>query len=225
MGITDRPGDRATSAALIFLWWLAPPFVLFVLSVASGESLFLARYLSLALPGAALAATWLAGQFLPVQRWSMAALLMGVGALAWHGQWTSVWPSHEKSNWRAAAAEVNRIETQGAAPVICPSPYIEAREGVWRPDYPLPGFLYTHLAYYPVHGPLILFPFAEPPAAFAYAREILPERVLPAGSFVIYGGAESTRFWQRWFAARPELRGWKNQRDEYGDVYVVHFER
>jgi len=221
----EEPNDANLSTILILSWWLAPPILLYGVSRASGQSVFIVRYLSVALPGIALAATLAAGRFLPVRHWRAAAALMGLGALAVLGQWTTVWPAHEKSGWREAAAEVNRVVQARAMPVICPSPFIEARWPAWRPDYPLPGFLYAHLAYYPVRGQLVLFPYAyeDSPRADVYAAQILAGELAPRGEFLIYGGAAQTRFWQKWFAARPELRGWQNRRHQFGDVYVAHF--
>jgi hypothetical protein len=218
-----RPGQSSPAAALIFAWWLIPPTILYLFSIATGESVYLTRYLSLALPGAALAATWAAARFLPSRYWYAAAALAGIGALVLLGQWDQAWPPHEKSDWRGAAAAINRVETAADVPVICPSPFIEARPGVWRPGYPLPGFLYAHLAYYPLRTKPLLFPFADSPQAEAYAAQLLAGRLTASRVFLIYGGSSAVRFWQKWFAARPELSGWKNRRYEAGDIYVAHF--
>jgi hypothetical protein len=230
-------GEDRLSGLLIFAWWLAPPAALYAISLATGQSVYVTRYLSLALPGAALAATWAASRWLPAGWWQAAAALVGLGAIAALGQWTTAWPEHEKSNWRAAAAEINRLESAADLPVICTSPFIEARWPVWRPDYPLPGFLYADLAYYPIRGKLVLFPFedahyltpggrplaAGEPRAEVYAAQLLGGPLTAHGGFLIYGGSNSIRFWQKWFAARPELKAWKNRRDELGDVFVARF--
>ena len=225
-GRFKRPQRRLDeSAVLILAWWLAPPLLLYAVSIATGESVYVTRYLSVALPGVALAATLAASLFLPVRWWRGAAALMGIGALLAHGQWNRIWPRHEKSGWREASAEVNRYERAGAVPLICPSPFVEAKPPVWRPDYPLPGFLYAYLAYYPVGGRPILFPFENSREADAYAVQVLNSALTPAGQFLIYGGAGQTEFWQKWFTARPELRTWHNRRDQFGDVYVARFWR
>ena len=229
-------GSARSSVGLIFCWWLVPPFALVCISVATRQSVYITRYLSVALPGIALAATWAASCFLPARWWRRAAAVVGVGALAALGQWTLLWPPHEKSGWRQAAAEVNRVAAPADLPVICTSPFIEARWPEWRPDYPLPGFLYAHLAYYPIHGRVILFPFednhyftpgpslaAAEPRAEAYAAQLLAGTLTVHGGFLIYGGSSSIRFWQKWFASRPELKLWNNRRDEFGDVFVARF--
>jgi hypothetical protein len=233
----ENRSSAPLAALLIFSWWLATPIALFAISLVTGQSVYLTRYLSLALPGAALAATWVASRYLPARWWHAAAALVGLGAMAALGQWTAAWPPHERSDWRAAAAEINRLQSGADPPVICPSPFIEARWPVWRPDYSVTGFLYAHLAYYPIHGKVFLFPFedahylaargrspaADEPRAEAYAAQLLEGPLTAHGGFLIYGGSSSIRFWQTWFAARPELKEWKNRRDEFGDVFVARF--
>jgi hypothetical protein len=207
-----RQAPRPSAAILIGPWWLGPPLILYAVSIATGHSLYVTRYLSVALPGVALAATVAAAWFLPARWWRAAAGVMGVGALAAHGQWNVLWPVHEKSGWRQAAEAVNR----SAAPVICPSPFIEAGPPVWRPDYRLPGFLYAHLAYYPIRGEAILFPFEDSPEAEDYAAQVLTSM---RGGFLMYGGAGQVTFWQKWFAEH----GRPGSVDRFGDVYVAHF--
>ncbi len=110
--------------------------------------------------------------------------------------------------------------------MIYPSPFIEAQPPVWRPDYPLPGFLYAHLPIYPVQGKAYLFPFAFCPEGAEFAAKLLRDTLSAPGRFLIYGGDRNVLTWRRWFAARPELAGWSNRRlGPFGDVEVVVFER
>ncbi|HLY16393.1 MAG TPA: hypothetical protein VKR61_04180, partial [Bryobacteraceae bacterium] len=112
-----------------------------------------------------------------------------------------------------------------STPVIYPSPFIEARPPVWRPDYALPGFLYCHLLIYPVSGTPFLFPFDRSPEADRYAAALAAGALEAAGRFVIYGGDRNVRAWQAWFAERPELAGWSNRRlGPFGDVDAAVFE-
>jgi hypothetical protein len=217
---TVAPADTL----LIFAWWLAHPLALYGFSLATGNSLFLNRYLSLFLPGVALSATWVAARFLPETNWRPAAALLGIGAILVLGQWGRWWPPHEQSDWRAAVEMLNRPSDAALTPVICPSPFIEARWPVWRPDYPLPGFLYAHLPVYPLRGVIVLFPFETSPQADDYAARLLAGPLTAAHRFAIYGGAGNTRWWRNWFAARPELAAWQNQLTRFGDVYVVVFQ-
>jgi hypothetical protein len=207
---------------LIVGWWVCQPVGLFLFSWITGNSVFVTRYLWLSLPGAALMATLAASRFMPEKRWNVAALALGLGLLAFNGQWTRLWPLHHNSDWRSAARTVREF-APADTPVICPSPFVEARPPVWSPSYPLPGFLYAHLYVYPVSGRVLLFPFESSAPAEEYASEVAAH--MP-GRFVIYGGAGQAGYWRDWFARRPEFAGWRILRPgPFADVDVFVFER
>lgn len=211
-----------TSIALIALWWLGQPLAIFLFSRFTGDSAFITRYVSLALPGTALMATAVAARWIPEDRWLPLSLAMGAGAVLFMGQWTTADVRHDNSDWRAAAREVVRLADSPEMPVICLSPFVEARSPVWTPDYPLPGFLYSHLGYYPLRGRFYLFPFGEAAAdGETYAAKITAETLGKSRRFVIYG---ANQFWRDWFAQRPELSGWRNRLEMFGDVKLVVFE-
>jgi hypothetical protein len=220
-----RPANAVSTAslALVAAWWLCQPVSLFAFSWLTGNSVFVTRYLSIMLPGVALSASALAARSIPPAYWKRLAALVAVSALLAQGQWTRVWPVHEHSDWRGAARQVNALALSPATPVICPSPFIEARPPVWRPDYPLPGFLYSYLPVYPIAGRPILFPFATSVEAETYAATLTRETLVPSGRFLIYGGNGPATFWSKWFAGRPELAGWTYLRHAHGDVDVVEF--
>jgi hypothetical protein len=88
----------------------------------------------------------------------------------------------------------------------------------------MPGFLYAHLPVYPIAGKAYLFPFETSPEAERYALELTTGVLSHSRRFLLYGGNGATRFWRKWFAARPELAGWQSVRHIYGDVDVVVFE-
>ncbi len=220
------PTPNREDAILILSWWLGPPVWLFAISLIAGSSIFVSRYYSLSLAGAALAATLWASRSLPAAAWRPAAAILGLGALAAAGQWNRLWPQHQKSDWRGAARLVRELAADPATPVICPSPFVEARPPVWNADYQLPGVLYAHLDVYPPAGRVLLFPFDDSPQAESYAAQLTGTTLAPAHKFVIYGGAGQAGFWWKWLAARPELAGWSsNSRGDFGDVMVVLFSR
>jgi hypothetical protein len=179
------------------------------------------------LPGTAMAATLAAALFLPSRFWKPAALLLGACALVLFGQWKEVWPAHHNSDWRGAAMAVNKLALPPSIPVICPSPFIEARPPAWTPDYQMPGFLYAHLLVYPLQsGNVVLFPNAASPQADDYATALLQGPVPGAGRFVIYGSSAQAHFWRDWFEKRPELDGWTHRSlGPFLDVDAVLFER
>jgi hypothetical protein len=214
------------SLALILAWWLCDPLCLFVFSHVSGASVFLSRYLYLALPGMALAATLGAGLFLSRTSWKPMAAILGIGILICVGRWNHLIPPHHNSDWRDAARAIN-VEVGGRnIPVLCPSPFIEARPPVWRPGYPVASFLYSHLTVYPVRGTVYPFPFDTSPQAEQFAAALARDTLPPAREFILYGGDRGVHFWRNWFRARPELTGWRvRELGSFGDVFATVFEK
>src|SRR5271157_2037407 len=73
-------GHLSLSAmVLIAGWWLCQPILLYAFSWLTGESVFVPRYLQLALPGAALAATAMAAPFIPAGKWRRISAVFAVG--------------------------------------------------------------------------------------------------------------------------------------------------
>jgi len=222
-GETRLPAD---AWALVGAWWLALPALLFGFSWLTGHSVFVPRYLYLGLPGAALAATAAVATSLPARHWRCAALGAGVAALALLGRWDVLWPPHHNSDWRSASRAVSELVRERAAPVACPSPYIEAKPPAWSPDYPADGFLYSHLVVYPVQGKVYPLPFEPEPESLAAAEDLLWTKLAPAGRFMVYGPAGGAGKWAQWFASRLPAGLWGQQRrGNFGDVSVIVFER
>jgi hypothetical protein len=214
-----------SAIALIAAWWLVQPIGLFAYSHLSGVSVFTTRYVSIALPGAALAATAGASVFVPRLYWTQLALAMGIAALVFGGQWTRLWPPHHNSDLRGASRAVNALALDSSTPVLVVSPFVEAKPPEWRPDYPLPGYLYSHIDVYPVNGKLLLLPYGNSPAGVEYASALARESLPRSGRFLIYGPASDVDRWREWFAARPEFDGWINrQLGPFLDVDVALFQ-
>ncbi len=212
-----------SSLALMLLWWLACPVCLFVYSRVSGNGVLILRYVSLMLPGLALAATAATGLFLPERYWKWAAVVMACVALAFAANWTAVWPLHEGEDWRAASKLENELASD-ATPVLCPSPFIEALPPAWTPDYRLPGFLYANLSYYPMRGRALVFPFAESPESDAYAAQVLHSQLIPSGRFILYGGRAPRAeylYVPVQLGRQPELLTWHTQINAFGGVAVI----
>ena len=220
----DAPAPARSSLVLIALWWLTPPLCLFAFSHLTGISVFVQRYYSLALPGAALAGAAMAARYIPSRMWKPVALALGLGVVLWRGDWRELWPAHIGMDWRGAALAINQLAGP-TTPVICPSPFIEGQTSAWWPGYPLPAFLYAPLVAYPVRGRVVPFPFSTRGAErFAAA---LAQRELPAsGRFFVYGHRYNAYFWENWYRKRPELAGWSSRRlGPFGDVVAVEFDR
>jgi hypothetical protein len=222
------PLTPASSASILLItgWWLLDPLTLFGFSRLTGSSIFVSRYMYLALPGAALTVLLLVALSVPPEQWKNLALGLGAGVLLFGGHWDHVWPPHHNSDWRGAARALKAAAGAADMPVICPSPFIEARSPEWRPDYPVSGFLYANLAVYPPGGHLYPFPFESSPEVEKYARTLSIETLSHAPRFAVYGGDRSVGFWRDWLSRRPELEEWDNRvLGRFGDVEVVVFAR
>ena len=220
--VDSVPAFSAT--VLIAGWWLVQPLGLFAYSHLSGVSVFTTRYVSIALPGAALAATAAAAFFIPKSKWQPLALLMGCVALIFGGQWSKLWPPHHNSDWRGAARAVNALGLDPTTPVLVVSPFVEAKPPVWSPDYPLPGYLYSQLDVYPISGTPYLLPYGDSAVGKQYAETLAQSTLPAAGRFLIYGPAADVARWREWFTARPDFAGWRSrQLGPFLDVDVALF--
>ena len=224
----EKPADSSLTASAILLiagWWLLQPVLLFAFSRLTGESVFVGRYLDLALPGAALMATAAAAAFIPSGWLRPLSAGVAIGALLLLGHWHQLWPRHHDSDWRAAAIAVNRTEAAAEIPVICISPYIEARPPVWTAAYPLPGFLYSYLDVYPIDGNIYLFPFENSPQAESFAAALSSGTLSQSHRFLVYGWGPQVRYWNGWFSRRPEFAGWREHTlGPFADVDVLEFD-
>jgi len=215
----------AMSLAIVAAWWLVDPLTLFAFSRLTGISVFVPRYLGIALPGIALAMTAAVALFLPPEKWRPVSLALGAGVLIFMGSWNRLWPAHHNSDWRAAAATLRQMPLPAGLPVICPSPFIEARPPVWRPDYPIDSFLYSHLLVYPVPGRLYPFPYERSSEAERDAQQLWRATLASAPAFVLFGQAPAVMSWRDWFRSRSETAGWRDrQLGSFGDVAIVFFE-
>jgi hypothetical protein len=225
-GSRDAPAPARSSLALIALWWLCPPLCLFAFSHLTGVSVFVPRYYSLALAGAALAGVALAARHIPSRMWKPLALALGLGVVLLRADWRQVWPAHDNMDWRGAATAINQLAPGPATPILCPSPFVEAQEPLWQPGYPLPSVLYSPLAIYPIRGQVIPFPFRPSPDTERFAAELAESALLSSGRFFIYGHRINAYFWENWYRRRPELAGWNSRRQgPAGDIVVVEFNR
>lgn len=220
-----RPRFAVTSSVIaIGAWWLLQPLCLFTVSHITGSSMFVARYLYIGLPGAALAATLAASYFIPSSWWKPLSVAFAIGVLIMLGQWRQLWPMHHGSDWRLAAHTISEWAAADT-PVLCPSPFVEARPPVWQPSYALPGFLYCHLPVYRFRGKPYLLPFDESPEARNYVETLEKGPIAVSGRFLIYGGSGAVRYWRNWFSVQPEFSTWHRERlGPFGDVVVELFE-
>jgi hypothetical protein len=214
-----------SAVVLIAGWWLIDPLMIFAFSQLSSTSVFVPRYMFLAEPGIALMMTLLISMVVPDRQWKQVTLALALGVLIFAGHWRFVWPPHHNSDWRGAAQSLRAWTGSEDVPVIAPSPFIEARPPIWRPDYPIESFLYSNLDVYPMGGKIYPFPFDTSPDVEDYAHRLSIDTLAHARRFAIYGGDHAVDFWRDFFSRQAELRGWHSRLlGTYGDVRIVVFE-
>jgi mannosyltransferase len=219
----DSPPLTRSSLALIALWWACDPVSLFSFARLTGISVFVPRYYSLALPGAALAAVALAAPHIPSRFWKPLGVALGLVVLLRFGDWRDKWPPHGNADWRAAASTVDRLAPSPDTPIVCPSPFVEALPPVWHSGYPLPSILYAPLVAYPLRGRVIPFPFRPCLSAIRLADSLSHSKL--QSRFFVYGRRDNTLFWENWFARRPALAGWTHRRlGPFGELEVIEFD-
>jgi hypothetical protein len=220
----QNPASR-DAVTLILVWWLWMPLCLWAFSIVTGTVLFVPRYFSPALPGAALTATAAVALYIPRACWKQAAAGLAIVGLIMVGHWNVLWPHHSPDNWRDGAAQEHLAALDPDTPVIAVSPFIEAEPPVWSPDYHLPGFLYAPLFVYPLRGRVYPFPFTISPNAEQYAATLVRETLVTRSHFIVYGGGRYALVWAFWFARRPELAGWNYKVNRAEAIETVVFER
>ena len=220
----ERISPTPSEVLLLLSWWLWQPLFLLAISWVTGNPVFVARYFSLALPGMILTATLAAAYSIPSRAWKPLTAALACGILI-AGIWRDPFPPSRKSHWREAARTVNDLVRGTDTPVICPSPFVEARHPAWTPRYSLPGFLYSHLAVYPVESAPVLLPDIIPEGE-QYAATMAQGSLSSSRQFVIYGSSVGVTDWGNWFAEQPELAGWRHHLvGSFGDVKIALFER
>ena len=215
----------SSALTLIFGWWLIHPLCLFAFSRITGNSVFMPRYLSIALPGVALSVTAMAASWIKPEHFKRTSILLAAIVLLNPSQWRAPWPKHDISDWRAAAQSVREFVGNDSIPVLCPSPYLEARDSAWTTDYKLPGFFYAHLDVYPIRGTPYLLPFEPSSRSEQFVANLVNGPLVASGRFVLYGWSGNAKYWEVWLRNRPELAGWTyKNRGPFGNVDVIVFE-
>lgn len=211
---------------LVLAYWLGQPLALFAFSHLTGDSVYVSRYLYIALPSVALTAALCVAYYQDNYYWNKVILLLAAAVLLTAGAWGDGWPRHDFSDWRSAGSAINQLNLGADTPVVVPSPFIETKPPDWNSSYALPEFLYSHLQIYPIDGRPYLFPFEISREGEEYALSLVQEELQKNGRIVIYGEAKQVRDWTKWFGRRPELADWQESEvGPFGNVEIVVFEK
>jgi len=142
-GGASQPVGRPIPRALLLVWGLLPPTLLFLAALLSDTPLFVARYYLAAAPALALLAGWL------LSRTTRAGPACAVLAAVFACLYGSATSRHGVEDWRAASAAINAQAASGD-PVLVASGFVEAtprdinrRDVLFSPQmaYPVPNMI------------------------------------------------------------------------------------
>lgn len=207
--------DRAVGG-LLAVWVFLPLLFLFLVSTLTEASVFIRRYLIVAVPGVALLYAW-ALRGIP----SAPARLVAVSVVA-----LSAFVLHERprDDFRAAALEVRSfIATEGAAPVLLASGVIEGENESWLRDPARAGYLNAPVDYYPMGERVIALPrkLRGQPLALEILEPIMPTQ--PRFAVVEWTGNGADVL--GWLMPRAARLGYRVERRNFGIVRVALFRK
>ena len=201
-----RPLPNGDALWLVALAAGVPVLLLFVVSRATGTSVFVPRYMMCAIPAQALLMGWLLRSLQPVS--ARRAVLAGYLVVLLLARGRKV--AHTNEDWRGATAAVSA--SNRTHPVLFSGTFTESRNLAWVQDARHAAYMRAPLDYYPAGRPTVVLPLFVGPDAEAYV-----ERVLGATSGLEEGFAlieRSSKFpsWAPWLDARLRSRGYRMRR-------------
>ncbi|MBZ5622518.1 MAG: glycosyltransferase family 39 protein [Acidobacteriia bacterium] len=220
--ISPEP-DRGTapgrdSVLLAAAWALAPPLLLFTISVLSPVKLFVPRYYTSSMPGLCMLAGWMARSIAGRAGQRIIATVMVVAAILNYGT-----TSHGNEDWSGAMRKI-QSEDGGNMPVLIASSFVEATDPKALDDPRLREVLFAPQEMYPPGGTLIRLPYRLDAESAKYV-----ERILPAldhqDRFVLVVRFEGMTF-EPWLRGRLASQGFRSEMlGNFGAVGVFRFSR
>jgi hypothetical protein len=211
----DRP-----LAACLGVWALAPPLVLFLVSVLSPFSLFTARYFIAAMPALALVHAYLIRSLDPPAARFAAALAVVLLSTA-----ISTSPRGDamrtREDFRGACRAARELVAGEDVPVLLVSGLIESAQEDWRTDRERREYLAAPVSYYPTGGRVIPVPSYD--VGQARLTKIVENEVAGADRFLFLERGGTSTF--RWFQRELSPRGFRAEAKRYGLIGLAHFER
>lgn len=169
---SGQDGERSQPLfSYLFLAFLLPPLLLFVLSTKSAVSTFSPRYYFTAFPAVALLLGWVLSRVEPF-RWRATASVFVVASAAIILAGTQLIPSPNHENWRQALVKLRQMREREAEPILYYSGFLEADLPEWRRYYQPGGMMSGGLEFYRFAGNIIGLPYSDNPDRIA---ELKPE--------------------------------------------------
>ena len=216
----DRePAPRRDTVFLAAGWALAPPLLLFAISVLSPSRLFVPRYYISCIPGQCLLAGWLARSLASGPGQRIVATVLVVSSIFCFGT-----AYHGDEDWSGAMRRI-RSESSGNLPVLVASGFVEATDPKALEDPRLRDVLFAPQQMYPLGGKLIPLPYRLDEESAKYVERLLPalER---EDRFVLLVHRFQGLSFQPWLRGRLAPQGFKSESlGDFGSVAVFRFSR
>jgi hypothetical protein len=205
--LPDR--DAKQVPALDALWLLSlsavvPAVLLFVVSRATGTSVFVARYMMCMIPGQALLLAWflrgvqpIAGRRAVIAGYLVVMLLFARGLKV----------SHATEDWRGVTAAVSVLN--GSHPVLLSGLYTESRSLAWVRDGNHSAYMRAPLDYYATGGPTVVLPLFVGRDSEAYVEELLDSTAGLENRLALIERSSGFPSWAPWLDARLRPRGYR----------------
>jgi Dolichyl-phosphate-mannose-protein mannosyltransferase len=211
------PGDA--------LWLLAlsvviPDALLFLISHATGTSVFVQRYMMCTMPGLALLIAWLVRTVQPIggRRAIGAGYLLIM--LVTLGGFSRLTYGKERGDWAHTVAAIRA--TNGSHPVLMSGLYIEAQNLAWVRDPRHISYMRAPLDFYPTGGTIIILPTRSSQGAESYVETLLDSTPGLEEHFALIDGSSKLTSWADWLYGRLRPRGY-TMRQVVDDGRVVWF--
>jgi 4-amino-4-deoxy-L-arabinose transferase-like glycosyltransferase len=212
------PAPLRDSLLLASGWALAPPLLLFAISVLSPTKLFVPRYYISCIPGLCMLAGWMARSLAAGPGQRIVATVLVLASILSFGT-----AHHRAEDWSGAMGKI-RSEGNGDLLVLVASSFVEATDPKALEDPRLREVLFAPLEMYPPGGKLIRLPYRLDVESAKYMERILP--VLEhQNRFVLVVVYEGLAF-ELWLRGRLSAQGFRSESlGNFGSIGVFQFSR
>ena len=185
---------------------VVPAVLLFVVSRATGTSLFVPRYMMCMIPAQALLLAWCLRGLQPVS--ARRTVLAGYLVILLLARGLKV--AHTNEDWRGASAAVRA--SNGTRTVLFSGTYTESRNLGWVEDVRHAAYMRAPLEYYPAGRPTVVLPLFVGPDSEAYVERVLASTPGLEAGFALIERSSKFPSWAPWLDARLKDRGYRMRR-------------
>ncbi len=207
--LPDRDAKHVPTGDALWLASLSavvPAVLLFVVSRATGTSVFVPRYMMSMIPGQALLLAWFLRGVQPTS--GRRAVIAGYLVILLLARGLKV--AHTNEDWRGATAAVSA--SNGSHPVLLSGTYTESRNLAWVQDGNHATYMRAPLDYYATGGPTVVLPLFVSRDAESYVEGLLDSTAGLEDRFALIERSSKFPSWAPWLDARLRPRGYRMRR-------------